>query len=106
MSSDDDDNGTREREVDSILGAIDHLTAREARSILRWLVTNDEEIDASMLAKIIHTVRMTFLNDDDESNLGINALVDFSDTSSAKFQWLQIQRAQESRSDEEVRNKP
>lgn len=106
MSSNDDDTETREREVDDILGLIDVLNEHEARSILRWLATNDEEVDPSMLSKILRTVRMTFLNDDRESNYGINTLVDFSNTSSAKVKWLQIQRAQVSRSYEEVRNKP
>lgn len=106
MSSNDDDTATRERGVDSVLETIEFLNQHEARSILRWLVTNDEEIDPSMLSKIAQTVRMTFLNTDHESNLGINALMAFSNTTSAKYQWLQIQRAKESRSDEEVRNKP
>lgn len=106
MSSIDDDTATRERAVDNVLETIEFLNEHEARSILRWLVTNDEEIDPSMLSKVAQTVRMTFLNTDHESNYGINALVDFSDTSSAKSQWLQIQRAQVSRSVEEVRNKP
>lgn len=106
MPSNDDHTESREREVDNTLEVIEHLTVHKARSILRWLVTNDEELDQFMLTKIANIVRETFLNGDVKSDYGINTLVDFPDTSSAKFQWIQIQRDQVSRADEEVRSKP
>lgn len=106
MSSNGSDTETREQEVDNALRIIDHLTALQARSILRWLVTNDEEVDRSMLGKISNTVRMTFLDVQYNSNHGINSLLSFATTSSAKFQWRSIQRSQQARAEEEVRDRP
>lgn len=105
MSFHDDCIETREQEVDNALGYIDHLTAREARSVLRWILTNDEEFSPYMLTEIANTVRMTLLNTENSSNHGINTLLDFSNTSSAKFQWEQSQRSQQARADEEVSDK-
>lgn len=104
MSCQDDDLEAREREVDNALWFIDNLTVHEARSILRWAVTNDEDIDRSALRKIAKSVHMTFFDADADYDDGINTLQEFSNTRSAKLNWERQRNEMLSRC-EEVRDK-